>query len=196
MSRGSDAQSRRAADAEGPKSSLHSNLLAGIRSRNVAFQLLNGLRLTRDDPFHQVANRDYSHHVVILYAREMAKTVVGHDGHTLVYAVLRTHEHHRAGHDLTDLGFLRGMAHQDYFSGVVPLRQNTDQFVIGNDQQRPDAVLGHLLNRVVDHWSGVTHRTLLSSLLFSTDPIVSEKFIRSPYSWPLLLGGYIWTGRG
>ena len=29
-----------------------------IRSRNVALQFLNGLRLTRDHPFHQVADRD------------------------------------------------------------------------------------------------------------------------------------------
>ena len=35
---------------------LHSNLLTGIPSRNVAFQFLNDLSLTRDNPFHQITN--------------------------------------------------------------------------------------------------------------------------------------------
>ena len=51
----SDALTGGASDADG-KGLPHSNLLPGIRSRNIAFQLLDGLRLTGDNPLHQVAN--------------------------------------------------------------------------------------------------------------------------------------------
>jgi hypothetical protein len=80
----------------------------------------------------------------------MAKMVLGHNGHTIVYAVLRIHEHNRAGHDLADQRFLRRMAHQDYFARVVTLRKDSDQSVVGNDKQGANAVLGHLLNRFID----------------------------------------------
>ena len=50
----SDTLTGCASDADG-EGLFHTNLLPGIRSRNVAFQLLNGLGLTRDDPLDQVA---------------------------------------------------------------------------------------------------------------------------------------------
>ena len=51
----SDALTGGASNADG-EGLLHGNLLPGIRSRNVAFQLLNGLCLTGDDPLHQIAD--------------------------------------------------------------------------------------------------------------------------------------------
>jgi hypothetical protein len=47
----SDALTGGASDADG-KGLLHGILLSGIRSRNVAFQLLYGLSLTGDNPLH------------------------------------------------------------------------------------------------------------------------------------------------
>jgi hypothetical protein len=70
-----------ASDADG-EGLFQTNLLPGIRSRNVAFQLLNGLRLTGDDPRHQVTNRDYSNHGVILHDGQMMKMALGHNGHS------------------------------------------------------------------------------------------------------------------
>ena len=55
VARRSDALTGCASDADG-EGLLHRDLLPGVRSRNVTFQLLNGLRLTRDDPLHQVAD--------------------------------------------------------------------------------------------------------------------------------------------
>ena len=46
------------------------------------------------------------------------------------------------------------MEHEDYFARVVTLRQNADQFMVGDDQQGPDTVLGHLLNRFIDRLIG------------------------------------------
>jgi hypothetical protein len=77
-------------------------LLARIRSRNVAFQFLNRLRLIGDNPFHKIAKRDHSCQVVILDHREMAKMVPGHDCHAIVYGVVRTHKDDWACHDLTN----------------------------------------------------------------------------------------------
>ena len=51
----------------------------------------------------------------------MAKVVLGHDGHTLVYGVLPTHDDNRAGHDVADQGFFGRMTHEDYFARVVTL---------------------------------------------------------------------------
>ena len=55
VARCGDALTGGASDAygEGPP---HNTLLPGIGPRNVAFQLLNGLRLAGDNPLHQVAN--------------------------------------------------------------------------------------------------------------------------------------------
>ena len=47
--------------------------LSRIRSRDVALQLLNGLRLAGDHPLHQVANGDDSHYGVVLQDRQMAE---------------------------------------------------------------------------------------------------------------------------
>src|ERR1700692_4746761 len=81
-----DALTGGASDANG-KGLLHSNLLPGIRSRNVAFQLLNGLCLTGDNPFHQVADGDNSNYSVVLYHGQMSKTLLGHNCHTVVHGV-------------------------------------------------------------------------------------------------------------
>lgn len=64
--------------------------------------------------------------------------VFGHNGHALIYGMLRTREDNWAGHDLVDLGVSRRMAHEDYFASVVTLRQDTDQSTIENDQQDAD----------------------------------------------------------
>ncbi len=50
-----DALTSGAPDGNG-EGLLHSTLLPGIGSGNVAFQLLNGFRLTGDNPLHQVAD--------------------------------------------------------------------------------------------------------------------------------------------
>src|ERR1700736_492772 len=84
----------------------------------------------------------------------MTKVLLGHDGHTLVYGVLPTHEHNRAGHDLADWGFFGRMTHEDYFARVVTLRHDTDQSLVGNDQQGANTVLRHLFNRFVDRLFG------------------------------------------
>jgi 3-isopropylmalate/(R)-2-methylmalate dehydratase large subunit len=41
--------------------------LPGISSGNVAFQLLNRLCLTRDDPLHEIANRHHSDYGITIY---------------------------------------------------------------------------------------------------------------------------------
>src|ERR1700751_3646320 len=47
------------------------------------------------------------------------------------------------------------MAHEDYFASVVALRQDADQFMVGNDQQSTNPVLRHLLNRFIDRLVGL-----------------------------------------
>ena len=50
--------------------------LPGISSGNVAFQLLNRLCLTRDDPLHEIANRHHSHDGITLDDGKMTKIIV------------------------------------------------------------------------------------------------------------------------
>jgi hypothetical protein len=49
------------------------------------------------------------------------------------------------------------MAHEDYLARVVPLRQDADQFVFGEDQLGANSVLGDLLDRFIDRLIG-SHR--------------------------------------
>src|ERR1039458_2297162 len=63
--------------------------LTRIRSRNVALQRLNGLRLAGDDPFDEVTDGDDADDGVILQDREMAKMVFCHQGHAFVHGVPR-----------------------------------------------------------------------------------------------------------
>src|SRR5262249_34114712 len=96
------------------ESTPHCRLLPGIRSRNVTFQFLNGLRLARDYPLHKVANRYDAYRFVILQNWQVPKPMVGHDSHALVHRVPRTYEDYRAGHNLADPRLLGGMPHQDH----------------------------------------------------------------------------------
>src|ERR1700680_1854783 len=57
------------------------------------------------------------------------------------------------------------MAFENYFSRVVALRQDADQFMVGNDQQGADPVLGHFLNRFVDRLAGLDRQN--SILVFA-----------------------------
>src|SRR3984885_15632942 len=110
---------------------LHrSRELPWIRSRNVPLECLDGLCLTRDDPFHQVANRDQTYHGFIQQHRKMAKTVLGHNRHAFVHSVLGTDEKNRAGHDLVNPGFPGGLADENSFARVVTLGKNSDQVAV------------------------------------------------------------------
>src|ERR1700676_3356789 len=78
--------------------------LSRIPSCDVAFQLLNLVRLTGDNPLHQVAQGNHTHHGVILsHHRKMAETVLGHDRHAVVHGVSWSHENDWRRHDFADL---------------------------------------------------------------------------------------------
>src|SRR5215470_9290962 len=124
-----------------------SDLLAGICSGDVAFQLLNCFRLTGDDPLHQVPDRDHPEHGVTLQNRKVTKTMLGHDGHAFVDRVPRTYKDDGRGHDLADGGFFRRMPLQDHLAGIVAFRHDANKATVGNYKQSSDAVLCHPFNR-------------------------------------------------
>src|SRR5713226_4922817 len=72
------------------------------------------------------------------------------------------------------------MAQEDYFPRVVTLRQDTDQSMVGNDQQGANTVLGHLLNRFIDRLIG---RYRLDSVLDKT--VCSAAFEKTGESYTL-----------
>src|SRR5712672_155283 len=104
--------------------------LPWIRPCDVALQGLDGLRLTRDDPFHQVANRDQTYHCFIQQYRKMAKTMLSHNRHAFVHRVLGTDEKDRAGHDLVNPGFPGRLADENSFTRVVTFRQDSDELAV------------------------------------------------------------------
>src|SRR3984893_408601 len=79
--------------------------LRGVCSGDVAFQLVDGPLLFRDNPYHQVADRDPSDDLLSFHDRQMTYTVIRHNAHALLNRVLVSQEPHRASHDFFDLGF-------------------------------------------------------------------------------------------
>src|ERR1035441_10745297 len=58
--------------------------LGWVLSRDVAFQVPDGFFLTRDDPFHQIADRYHADDGALLDYRKVPEMVIRHDGHALV----------------------------------------------------------------------------------------------------------------
>ena len=69
------------------------------------------------------------------------KCALGHQGHALIHGVLRVTETHRAGHDLAYQRVAGVVALKDSLAGEVPFGKDTDQSVVGEDQQRADVLL-------------------------------------------------------
>src|ERR1700739_2408762 len=88
-------------------------LLAGIPARDITFEFLNDLGLAAHNPLHQIADRNHADHGSIVHDGEMAKVMVGHDGHTLVHRVLPGDEYDRIGDDLLEGRVLWRGAPQD-----------------------------------------------------------------------------------
>src|SRR5215472_11478884 len=106
--------------------------LAGVRSRDVTFEFLNRLRLARDNPLHQIADRDHADDDVVLQHRKVTKTMFGHDGHALIHRMTRVYKHNGAGHDGADRSLFRRMPPQDYFSSVIALGNDAQEPILGN----------------------------------------------------------------
>src|ERR1700691_3518247 len=88
-------------------------LLSGVSSRDIAFQVLDCLFLSGDDPIHQIADRYHAHNHLTLHHGEMANATVRHDGHALGYRLSRSYEDHGAGHDFPNLSLLGGTSLED-----------------------------------------------------------------------------------
>src|SRR5260370_41900561 len=99
-------------------------------SSDIAFQLREGSRLFRDDPFHEVADGENPHHLFINHDRKMADATVRHDCHALIYCVLQRDEDDRARHDLLDPGFLRGSSFEHHSPGIITFRDDAHQLAV------------------------------------------------------------------
>src|SRR5580704_1721607 len=136
-----------------------------VPARDVAFQLLDVVLLTGDDPFDQIANGEHADHAVALHNGKMANAVIGHDGHAFIDGVLAGDENDWAGHDPADWSLLRLPALENDLAGVVAFRENADQLAIRDHQQRADSMLRHLLDGLVDRLLGTDRQNGLAGLL-------------------------------
>jgi hypothetical protein len=126
-----------------------------ISARDVALKRLNRLLLAGNDPLHQVSDGDDSDHRVILNHGQVPEVALGHQRHALVYRVFRAHGDDGAGHQLPDLGLTGGMAPQNAFTRVIPLRKDADQAIFPAHEQNTDVVLGQHFQRLIDRVIGI-----------------------------------------
>ena len=153
------------------------SLLCRIGAGDVALQLLDGLLLSGDDPFDEIANGDQADDGVAFQYGKMAEVTLGHEGHAFIDRVLRGDGADGAGHDLADEGVAGVVAFEDALACEVALGEDADQLVVGEDQQRADIVPGQQLDGLVDRLFGCDGENLCLafSLQFTTIYLPGEE---------------------
>src|SRR5579872_3106925 len=99
----------------------------------------------------------------------MAKAARSHHCHAAFQLVVRFDCHRAARHHLGHRGLLRIEPGQQHFYGAVTLGHDTDQYVVVDDQHRPDPVVAHLAQGFDDHVAGTNMdqgATLLGQSVF------------------------------
>src|SRR5580704_15955880 len=84
----------------------------------------------------------------------MAKAARSHHCHAAFQLVVRLDRHRVARHHLAHRSLLRIEPGQQHFYGAVTLGHDTDQYVVVDDQHRPDPVVAHLAQGFDDHVAG------------------------------------------
>src|SRR5262245_21087849 len=117
----------------------------------------------------------------------MAKAARRHHCHAAFQLVVRLDRHRVARHHLAHRSLLRIKPGQQHFYGAVTLGHDTDQYVVVDDQHRPDPVVAHLAQGFDDHVAGTNMdqgATLLGQNVFDC---VHRVFSRGPCPSPLNL---------
>src|SRR5262244_1249226 len=84
----------------------------------------------------------------------MAKAARSHHCHAAFQLVVRLDRHRVARHHLAHRSLLRIEPGQQHFYGAVTLGHDTDQYVVVDDQHRPDPIVAHLAQGFDDHVAG------------------------------------------
>src|SRR5207302_9441913 len=84
----------------------------------------------------------------------MAKAARSHHSHAAFQLVVRLDRHRVARHHLAHRSLLRIEPGQQHFYGAVTLGHDTDQYVVVDDQHRPEPVVTHLVQGFDDHVAG------------------------------------------
>src|SRR5690349_4479701 len=112
-------------------------------------QMLDLFLLAMDRPIDYIPDRNHSHDDLILYYRQMANAEFGHQPHALTDAAVGLYDG-SATHDFADQRILRSLPLQNDLAGIIALGKNAEKVAARHDEQRPDIVLGHNLERFVD----------------------------------------------
>ena len=114
----------------------------------------------------------------------MAKAARRHHCHAAFQLVVRLDRHRVARHHLAHRSLLRIEPGQQHFYGAVTLGHDTDQYVVVDDQHRPDPVVAHLAQGFDNHVAGTNMdqgATLLGQSVFDCVhrvPLVSPVLAR------------------
>src|SRR6516225_5744578 len=127
----------------------------------------------------------------------MAKAARSHHCHAAFQLVVRLDRHRVARHHLAHRSLLRVEPGQQHFYGAVTLGHDTDQYVVVDDQHRPDPVVTHLAQGFDDHVAGTNMdqgTTLLGQGVFDCvhrAPLVSPVLARlSGYALKVRAGSF------
>src|SRR3984957_150446 len=116
-------------------------------ARDVAFQLLDVLRLFLDHRLDQIPDRKHADDAPGLHHRQVPETPLGHELHTMMHGVVRGYADRRRAHDVADRGVVRRAIFQDDFSRIVALRNDAEQRALVHHQQGAHMPRRHDFNR-------------------------------------------------
>src|ERR1041384_2406167 len=114
----------------------------------------------------------------------MAKAAPSPPCHAAFQLVVRLDRHRVARHHVAHRSLLRIEPGQQHFYGAVTLGHDADQYVVVDDQHRPDPVVAHLAQGFDDHGAGTNMdqgATLLGQSVFDCVhrvPLVSPVLAR------------------
>src|ERR1700733_11570721 len=106
------------------------SLSLGGCAADVGLQMPDRRLLLRDDPVHEVADRDDADHDAVFHHGKMPYAVIRDRAHAIAYRVSQGDEDHGAAHDFGDGRLLRQLALENYLAGIIALRDDAEQLAM------------------------------------------------------------------
>jgi len=115
---------------------------------------MNSAVLSGNDPINQISNRYNPKDLIPIEDRQMAHAMDGHELHAFLDGMAAGDVHNVPSQDFLHGGLLGGFSFERDLASVIPFSENPDQFFMFGNQQRPDILVGHQLDRLEDRGLG------------------------------------------
>src|SRR5690606_6019112 len=103
-------------------------------SGDILLQMLDYIPLFFDHEADDVADGDDADDTIAFHNGQVADVFVGHEGHALFYRVVLRYRDRVGGHEFADRYFAGMLPFQDVLSRIIPLRENTYECILIDNQ--------------------------------------------------------------